>query len=145
MPAENATVGVPAEPSPATAQTAFELELARAIAEVTNLELPPERIDPAAPIFGDEGLGLDSIDLLEVALVISQRYGFSLRSDDPDNRRIFASLRNLAAHIAQHRTSSCMTPPAAPRWVPRRAAARLRLAARAAARVLLGAPTGCRA
>ena len=85
-------------------RTAFELELARTIAEVTNLDLPPERIDPAAPIFGDQGLGLDSIDLLEVALVISQRYGFSLRSDDPDNRRIFASLRNLAAHIAQHRS-----------------------------------------
>jgi acyl carrier protein len=85
-------------------RTAFELELARTIAEVTNLDLPPERIDPLAPIFGDQGLGLDSIDLLEVALVISQRYGFSLRSDDPDNRRIFASLRNLAAHIAQHRS-----------------------------------------
>jgi len=85
-------------------RTTFELELARTIAEVTNLDLPPERIDPAAPIFGDQGLGLDSIDLLEVALVISQRYGFSLRSDDPDNQRIFASLRNLAAHIAQHRS-----------------------------------------
>jgi len=85
-------------------RTAFELELARTIAEVTNLDLPPERVDPLAPIFGDQGLGLDSIDLLEVALVISQRYGFSLRSDDPDNRRIFASLRNLAAHIAQHRS-----------------------------------------
>ena len=85
-------------------RSAFELELARAITEVINMELPPERIDPAAPIFGDEGLGLDSIDLLEVSLVVSQRYGFSLRSDDPDNRRIFASLRNLAAHIAQHRS-----------------------------------------
>jgi acyl carrier protein len=92
------------ETGPALAQTAFELELARAIAEVTNLELPPERIDPAAALFGDQGLGLDSIDLLELALVISQRYGFSLRSDDPENRRIFASLRNLAAHIAQHRS-----------------------------------------
>ena len=92
------------EASPTSAQSAFELELARAIAEVTNLELPPERIDPAAPLFGDEGLGLDSIDLLEVALLISQRYGFSLRSDDPENKRIFASLRNLAAHITQHRT-----------------------------------------
>lgn len=92
------------ETGPVSAQTAFELELARAIAEVTNLELPPERIDPAAPLFGDEGLGLDSIDLLEVALLISQRYGFSLRSDDPENKRIFASLRNLAAHISQRRT-----------------------------------------
>ena len=85
-------------------RSAFELELARAITEVINMELPPERIDPAAPIFGDEGLGLDSIDLLEVALVVSQRYGFALRSDDPENRRIFASLRNLAAHVAQHRS-----------------------------------------
>ena len=92
------------EAGPTSAQSAFELELARAIAEVTNLELPPERIDPAAPLFGDEGLGLDSNDLLEVALLISQRYGFSLRSDDPENKRIFASLRNLAAHISQHRT-----------------------------------------
>jgi acyl carrier protein len=92
------------ETGQASAQSAFELELARAIAEVTNLELPPERIDPAAPLFGDEGLGLDSIDLLEVALLISQRYGFALRSDDPENKRIFASLRNLAAHISQHRT-----------------------------------------
>ena len=85
-------------------RSAFELELARAITEVINMELPPERIDPTAPIFGDEGLGLDSIDLLEVALVVSQRYGFSLRSDDPDNLRIFASLRNLAAHIERHRS-----------------------------------------
>jgi len=92
------------EIDPQADRTAFELELARTIAEVTNLDLPPERIDPLAPIFGDQGLGLDSIDLLEVALVISQRYGFSLRSDDPDNQRIFASLRNLAAHIAQHRS-----------------------------------------
>lgn len=92
------------ETGSASAQSAFELELARAIAEVTNLELPPERIDPVAPLFGDEGLGLDSIDLLEVALLISQRYGFSLRSDDPENRRIFASLRSLAGHIAEHRS-----------------------------------------
>lgn len=50
-----------------------------------------------------EGLGLDSIDLLEIALVVSQEYGCTLRSDDPDNDRIFASLRNLAAHVATHR------------------------------------------
>ncbi len=105
MPGESAALNAPAATGPVTAQTPFELELARAIAEVTNLELPPERIDPGARLFGDEGLGLDSIDLLELALVISQRYGFSLRSDDPDNRRIFASLRNLAAHIAQHRSN----------------------------------------
>jgi acyl carrier protein len=80
----------------------FEHELAQLIAEVTNLELTAEQIDPTAALFG-EGLGLDSIDLLEIALVVSQRYGVALRSDDPDNRAIFASLRNLAA---QHRQAS---------------------------------------
>jgi acyl carrier protein len=84
-------------------QLAFELEIARLIADVVNLEFAPEQVDPLAPMFGD-GLGLDSIDLLEIALAISQTYGFSLRSDDPDNRRIFSSLRTFAAHIAQHRT-----------------------------------------
>ncbi len=87
----------------ADAQSAFEHEIARLIAEVVNLDSPPEQVDPAAPLFG-EGLGLDSIDLLEIALAVSQNYGFSLRSDDPDNRRIFSSLRAFAAHIAQHRT-----------------------------------------
>jgi len=85
-----------------SSERAFELEVARLIASVVNLDCAPEMIDPAAPLFGD-GLGLDSIDLLEIALTISQTYGFSLRSDDPDNRRIFSSLRTFAAHIAQHR------------------------------------------
>ena len=65
-------------------------------------KLTAEQIDPTAVLFG-EGLGLDSIDLLEIALVVSQRYGVALRSDDPDNDRIFASLRALAAHIAEKR------------------------------------------
>ena len=94
---------LPPEAVLGTQQSAFELELARLIAAATNLDLAPEQIDPAAPIFG-QGLGLDSIDMLEVALAVSQRYGFSLRSDDPDNRTVFASLRNLAAHIDKHRT-----------------------------------------
>ena len=82
---------------------AFELEIARLIAQVVNLDCAPEQVDPNAPLFG-EGLGLDSIDLLEIALAVSQNYGFSLRSDDPDNRKIFSSLRAFAAHIARHRT-----------------------------------------
>ena len=84
-------------------QSAFELEIARLIAEVVHLDIPPEQVDPTAPLFG-EGLGLDSIDLLEIALAVSQNYGFSLRSDDPDNHRIFSSLRAFSAHIAQHRS-----------------------------------------
>ena len=81
----------------------FELEIARLIAEVVNLDCRPEQIDPLAPMFG-EGHGLDSIDLLEIALAVSQNYGFSLRSDDPDNKQIFSSLRAFSAHIARHRT-----------------------------------------
>jgi len=68
-----------------------------------NLETPAAQIDPTAPLFGD-GLGLDSIDILEVALEISQRYGFQLRSEDDRNELIFQSLRSLAAHVALHRT-----------------------------------------
>ena len=65
-----------------------------------NLEMAAADIDPAAPLFGD-GLGLDSIDILEVALEVSHRYGFQLRSDDEKNQQIFQSLRSLAAHVAQ--------------------------------------------
>jgi acyl carrier protein len=84
-------------------QTQFEVEVAALIAEAVNLEKPAPELDPDIPLFGD-GLGLDSIDVLEIALAISKKYGFQLRSDDPANRRIFASLRTLTAHIAQHRT-----------------------------------------
>jgi acyl carrier protein len=84
-------------------QTELEGEVAQLIAEAVNLENPVAELDPDAPLFG-EGLGLDSIDVLEIALAVSRKYGFQLRSDDPENRSIFASLRSLSAHIAQHRT-----------------------------------------
>ena len=83
-------------------QTELETEVATLIAEAVNLEKPAAELDPNVPLFGD-GLGLDSIDVLEIALAVSKKYGFQLRSDDPGNRRIFASLRSLSAHIAQHR------------------------------------------
>ena len=83
--------------------TAFESELAALIVQALNLEIRPDEIDPDAPLFG-EGLGLDSIDMLEIALAVSKKYGFKLRSDDADNERIFASLRALTAHIEKHRT-----------------------------------------
>ena len=86
-------------------QTPAELELATLLVESLNIEdRSPASIDPEAPLFG-EGLGLDSIDALELALAISRKYGFQLRSDDGDNRQIFSSLRALAAHIEQHRTA----------------------------------------
>jgi acyl carrier protein len=88
--------------------TSSNLELQREVAallvESLNLEIAPEAIDPQAPLYG-EGLGLDSIDILEVALVVSQRFGFQLRSDDADNARIFTSLASLTEHIAANRVS----------------------------------------
>jgi acyl carrier protein len=80
-------------------QTPAERELAELIVQCLNLEsVAPEQIDPEAPLFGTD-LGLDSIDALEIALAVSKRYGLQLRSDSPDNRRVFASLRALSAHI----------------------------------------------
>ena len=78
-------------------------EIAGLIVSALNLETPASEIDPDAPLYR-EGLGLDSIDILEVALVVSKRYGFKLRDDDQDNVRIFGSLKSLAAHVAERRT-----------------------------------------
>ncbi len=82
----------------------LERELASLFVEALNLEVAAADIDPTTPLFGD-GLGLDSIDVLEVALEISHRYGFQLRSDDENNQKIFQNLRSLAAHVAQHRST----------------------------------------
>lgn len=80
-----------------------ELEVAQLIVSALSLEVAPEEIEPEAPLF-HEGLGLDSIDALELALAISKAYEVKLRSDDERNHRIFASLRSLTAHIEKHRT-----------------------------------------
>jgi acyl carrier protein len=90
------------EMSNSGALTAEELKLAELIVTALNLETPAASIDPNAPLYG-EGLGLDSIDILEVALAVSKAYGVKLRSDDEHNRKTFASLRGLAEHIQQHR------------------------------------------
>lgn len=81
-----------------------ELELARLIVATLNLEVAAAEITPTAPLYG-EGLGLDSIDVLELALAISKTYRFQLRSDDESNLQIFSSLRSLNRHIQQHRTT----------------------------------------
>jgi len=83
--------------------TAQERELAELIVTTLNLEMPAADIDPDAPLYR-EGLGLDSIDILEIALAVSKTYGFQLRSDDSDNVKIFSSLRSLSSHIQAHRT-----------------------------------------
>jgi acyl carrier protein len=81
----------------------LELEVAHTIVDALNLEdVRAEDIDPEEPLFRD-GLGLDSIDALEIALAISMKYGFQIRSDENDNARIFASLRSLSQHVEENR------------------------------------------
>lgn len=91
-----------ADPSPSLVDNLLP-EVAALIVEALNLEVAPVAIDADAALYGD-GLGLDSIDMLEMSLVISKRYGFQLRSDSDHNARIFASLRALCQHIADQRT-----------------------------------------
>ena len=79
-----------------------ELELANLMVTTLNLEIAAAEIDPTAPLYRD-GLGLDSIDILELSLAVSKTYGVKLRSDDENNVKIFSSLRNLASHIQAHR------------------------------------------
>jgi acyl carrier protein len=79
-----------------------ELELANLMVTALNLEIQASEIDPAAPLYRD-GLGLDSIDILELSLAISKAYGVKLRSDDENNTRIFSSLRSLSEHVQAHR------------------------------------------
>jgi acyl carrier protein len=83
--------------------TPEEVKLAQLIVSALNLEIDAADIDPEAPLYG-EGLGLDSIDILEIALAISQTYKVKLRSDDAKNLEIFSSLRSLSRHIQLHRS-----------------------------------------
>lgn len=78
-------------------------ELASLLVSTLNLEMDPADIDPDAPLYG-EGLGLDSIDLLELSVVISKQYGFQIRSDDPQISEIFASLRKLTETVNARRS-----------------------------------------
>jgi len=75
-----------------------ELEVAEMIVSIGSLEIAARDMDPEQPIFGD-GLGLDSIDALELAFRIEQRYGVAIRADREDVHEIFASLRSLTDYI----------------------------------------------
>ena len=81
----------------------LQREVAGLIVSTLQLEVTPEDISPDDALFG-EGLGLDSIDALELVVEISERYGFAFRADDEDNIRIFASLAALSDHVAMKRT-----------------------------------------
>lgn len=85
--------------------TTLEKELGRVLIEDLNLEdIKLEDIDPEAALF-NEGLGLDSIDSLELGMSLSVKYGIKLRSDDPNISHIFSSLRSLAEYVESNRKS----------------------------------------
>lgn len=80
----------------------LEREIAASIVAALNLEVAPDDINPDDPLYGDP-LGLDSIDILEIALVLSKQYGVQIKADGEDNFKIFASLRALTAYVREHR------------------------------------------
>ena len=87
----------------ATMNTELEREVAQLLVSSLNLEVAPETIEADADLYGD-GLGLDSIDILEIALVVSKQYGIQMKTEGDDNFQIFKSLRSLSAYIADKRT-----------------------------------------
>lgn len=89
--------------TPMEPDIALEREIAGLITVALNLEISPEEIKPEEPLYGDP-LGLDSIDILEIALVLSKQYGVQIKADGEDNFKVFASLRALSAYIREHRT-----------------------------------------
>lgn len=80
----------------------LQSEIAQLIVDALNLEVTVDTIDPDAALYGD-GLGLDSIDVLEVALLVSKKYGVQLRADNGENREIFSSLRSLTTYVSVQR------------------------------------------
>ncbi len=75
-------------------------ELASLVVEGLNLEgVDARQVDLSAPLFGG-GLDLDSLDMLEISLLIQQRFGVKLKADDPNNEANFASLQSLADHVS---------------------------------------------
>jgi acyl carrier protein len=85
-------------------QTPFEYELAGLIVRCLNLDVTAESIGPDDPIYG-EGLGLDSIDILEIALAIAKEYGVQIKAGDAQNVAIFHSLRKLAVYVSEQRVA----------------------------------------
>jgi acyl carrier protein len=91
------------QPAAKTNAEALTAEVAGLIVQALNLDIAPAEIAPDKRLYG-EGLGLDSIDILEIALVVSKHYGVQLRADSEENGRIFGSLRQLVEYIIAHRT-----------------------------------------
>lgn len=79
-------------------------EIKMMIIECLNLDdMKIDEIDANAPLFSDEGLGLDSVDALELGLAIQKRYGIVLDSKNDNLKEIFYSVKSLADFIAQHK------------------------------------------
>jgi acyl carrier protein len=76
-------------------------ELATLITSALNLDVSADQIDPDAPLYR-EGLGLDSIDILEIAVVVAKRYELQLKADSQENHQIFRSLRSLADYVERN-------------------------------------------
>jgi acyl carrier protein len=93
---------LPTQTTPQVDALALEREIAQLIVKGLNLPIQAEEIDPEAPLYG-EGLGLDSIDILEIALIVSKQYGIQLRADNQENARIFRSLRQFAHYVSEQR------------------------------------------
>lgn len=89
--------------SAATVNAELEREVAQLIVSALNLEVAPESIEADSDFYGDS-LGLDSIDILEIALVVSKQYGIQMKTEGDDNFVVFKSLRSLSAYIAEKRT-----------------------------------------
>ncbi len=84
------------------AQTAEQQEMAKLIIEILNIDdVAPEEIEPDAIMFDETGLGLDSIDALEIAVAIAEQYDVHISAEDEATKEIFATLANLTAHVTQ--------------------------------------------
>lgn len=91
-------------PEAGSRRSALEAEIKQLIVESLMLEdVEPQDIDRDRSLFGDGGLGLDSIDVLELAMALTKRYGVKTRADDERNEEIFANVRSLAEFVSTER------------------------------------------
>ncbi len=88
----------------ASALTDWQREIAAVLVQAVKLRRLPDQIDPQEPLFGERGLGLDSIDALELSLALSKRYGIQIQEDRAESQEIFRNLSQLSLYVAQNRT-----------------------------------------
>lgn len=84
----------------------LKLELKQYLIDTLDLnDLSPDDIDDDAPLFGPDGIGLDSIDALEIGIVLRKRYGLTIPANDESVREHFRSINTLAAFITSQRNA----------------------------------------